>query len=68
VAVLLFAVIESALIILPLILLVFRPEGTAAALHRFQDWLSHRGRSLVAYIALVVGAYLAISSLVSLLG
>jgi hypothetical protein len=68
VAVFVFAIIEFTLIIVPLILLAVRPEGAAAALERLQDWLSEHGRQLVAWIALVLGAYLTVSSLVSLLG
>ena len=35
---------------------------------RSQEWLKRHGRQLSAYVALGLGAYLTISSLVSLLG
>ena len=43
-----------------------RPEATKAALKRFQDWLLGHARQLIAYTALILGAYLAISGLVCL--
>jgi hypothetical protein len=68
VAVLLFAVIEFTLIIIPLIVLTVRPKDAATVIERSQDWLKRHGRQLSAGVALVLGAYLTISSLVSLLG
>jgi len=68
VAVFVFAIIEFSLIIVPLILLAVRPQGVAAVLEHAQEWLSERGRRVMACIALVLGAYLTVSSLVSLLG
>jgi len=59
---------EFTLIIVPLILLTVRPEAAAAVVKRSQDWMKRHGRQLAAYVALVLGAYLTISSLVSLLG
>jgi hypothetical protein len=67
VAVFVFAIIEFSLIIVPLILLAVRPQSAAAVLEHAQEWLSERGRRVMAYVALAVGAYLTISSLVSLL-
>jgi len=68
VAVVLFAVIEFTLIIVPLILLTVRPKDAASVIERSQEWLKKHGRQLSAGIALVLGAYLTISSLVNLLG
>jgi cadmium resistance protein CadD (predicted permease) len=68
VAVFVFAIIEFTLIIIPLVLLAVRPEATAAMLARAQEWLHEHGRQLAACVALVLGVYLTISSLVSLLG
>jgi hypothetical protein len=68
VAVFVFAIIEFSLIIVPLILLAVRPQDAAAVLAHAQEWLSERGRRVMACIALVLGAYLTVSSLVSLLG
>ena len=68
VAVFLFAIIEFTLIIIPLILLTLRPKDAAAMIGRSQDWLKRHGRQVSACAALALGAYLTISSLVSLLG
>jgi len=68
VAVFLFAIIEFTLIIVSLILLTLRPKDAAAMIGRSQEWLKRHGRQLSAYVALGLGAYLTISSLVSLLG
>jgi hypothetical protein len=43
-----------------------RPEATKAALKNAQDWLLSHARQLMAYTALILGAYLAISGLVRL--
>lgn len=61
-----FVVIEFALIIVPWVLLELRPEATKSFLKRAQDWLRGHTRQLLAGIALVLGAYLAISALVRL--
>jgi len=66
VAVVLFVLIEFLLIIIPFVFLQLRPEATKAALKRFQDWLLGHARQLIAYTALILGAYLAISGLVRL--
>ena len=66
VGVILFVLIEFSLIIIPLAFLELRPEATKAALKNAQDWLLSHARQLMAYTALVLGAYLAISGLVLL--
>ena len=66
VGVILFVLIEFLLIIIPFVFLELRPEATKAALHNAQDWLAGHARQLMAYTALVLGAYLAISGLVLL--
>jgi hypothetical protein len=66
VGVVLFVLIEFLLIIIPFAFLELRPEATKAALKKTQDWLLGHARQLMAYIALVLGAYLAISGLVLL--
>ena len=66
-AVVVFAIIEFLLIIIPWALLELRPEGTAAMLRRSQDWLSTHTRQLMAWIAVLLGAYLVISALTRLL-
>jgi len=54
------------LIIIPFAFLQLRPEGTKAALQGAQKWLLGHARRLMAYTALVLGAYLTISALVRL--
>ena len=67
VAVLVFVLIEFLLVIIPLALLVTRPEHTRAQIQRSKDWLFSHARQLIAVIALVVGAYMTVSGLVRLL-
>ena len=66
VGVILFVIIEFLLIIIPLVFLELRPEATKAFLKNFQDWLAGHARQLLAYTAVVLGAYMAISGLVLL--
>ncbi len=67
VGVILFVLIEFLLIIIPFAFLALRPEATKAALEKAQDWLLGHARQFVAYTALTLGGYLAISGLVELL-
>ena len=67
VGVVLFVLIEFLLIIIPFVFLELRPEATKAALKNAQDWLLGHARRLMAYTALILGAYLAVSGLVRLL-
>src|SRR5215467_12573863 len=64
--VILFVLIEFLLIIIPFVFLQLRPEATKAALRGSQTWLLGHARQLMAYTALVLGAYLTISALVRL--
>jgi hypothetical protein len=66
VGVILFVFIEFLLIIIPFAFLELRPEGTKAALRNAQEWLLAHARRLMAYTALILGAYLTISALVRL--
>jgi uncharacterized membrane protein YedE/YeeE len=66
IGVILFVIIEFLLIIIPVVFLELRPEATKAALKNFQDWLAGHARQLLAYTAVVLGAYMAISGLVLL--
>jgi hypothetical protein len=61
-----FVLIEFALIIVPFVFLEVRPEATKAALKHAKDWLLAHARQLMAYTALILGAYLAISGLIRL--
>ncbi len=66
VGVIVFVLIEFLLIIIPFVFLELRPEATKAALHNAQDWLAGHARQLMAYTALILGFYLAVSGLVRL--
>ena len=66
IGVILFVLIEFLLIIIPFVFLALRPEATKAALSRSQEWLLGHARQLMAYTALILGAYLAVSGLVRL--
>ena len=66
IGVILFVIIEFLLIIIPLVFLELRPEATKAFLKNFQDWLAGHARQLLAYTAMILGAYMAISGLVLL--
>ena len=66
IAVVIFVVIEFALIIIPYAFLELRPEATKARLKHAQNWLTTHALQLIATIALLLGAYLVISALVRL--
>jgi Sap-like sulfolipid-1-addressing protein len=66
VAVVIFVLIEFSLIIIPFAFLELRPQATKAALRNAQGWLLGHARQLMAYTALILGAYLAVSGLVRL--
>lgn len=66
IAVLVFAIIAFLLVIIPFALLELRPEATKANLRHIQDWLTGHARQLMAAVALLLGAYLAISGLIRL--
>jgi uncharacterized membrane protein YedE/YeeE len=64
--VILFVLIEFLLIIIPFAFLELRPEATKAALKNAHGFLLGHARQLMAYTALVLGAYLTVSALVRL--
>jgi Sap, sulfolipid-1-addressing protein len=66
IAVVIFVVIDFLLIIIPFAFLELRPEATKARLRHTQDWLLSHAFQLIAAIALLLGAYLAISGLIRL--
>ena len=66
IAVVVFVVIDFLLIIIPFAFLELRPEATKALLKHTQDWLLSHALQLMATIALLLGAYLAISGLIRL--
>ncbi len=65
-AVVIFVINDFLLIIVPFAFLELRPEATKALLKQSQDWLLSHALQLMATIALLLGAYLAISGLVRL--
>jgi hypothetical protein len=66
-AVVVFVIIAFLLIIIPFAFLELRPQSTKARLKRSQVWLLSHAQRLIAVIALVLGAYLAVSGLVRLI-
>jgi Sap-like sulfolipid-1-addressing protein len=66
IAVIIFVIIEFSLVIIPFAFLELRPEATKARLKHTQDWLLSHARQLMAYTAVILGAYMAISGLVHL--
>jgi len=66
VAVFVFVIIDFLLIIIPFAFLELRPEPTKALLKTSQDWLLSHAVQLMATIALLLGAYLAVSGLIRL--
>ncbi len=65
-AVVIFVIIDFLLIIIPFAFLELRPEATKALLKHSQDWLLSHALQLMATIAVLLGAYLAVSGLVRL--
>jgi len=66
VAVIVFVLIDFVLIIIPFAFLELWPEATKARLKHSQDWLLSHSLQLIAYGALILGAYLTISAVVRL--
>ena len=66
IAVVIFVLIDFLLILIPFAFLELRPEATKAHLKHTQDWLLSHALQLMAAIALLLGAYLAISGLIRL--
>jgi Sap, sulfolipid-1-addressing protein len=66
IAVIVFVLIEFALIIIPFAFLELRPEATKERLGSAQAWLLSHARQLMAYTAVILGAYLVASGLVRL--
>jgi hypothetical protein len=62
----LFALIEFSLVIVPYVFLELRPETTKVKLKHAQVWLGVHARQLIAWVAIVAGAYMAISGIVRL--
>jgi len=67
VAVVVFVLINWALVLVPFAFLGFRPQGTEKALKRFMEWLTGHERQIAAGVALLAGGYMVISGLVRVL-
>jgi hypothetical protein len=67
VAVVIFAVIEFALIIVPYAFLELRPEATKARLRRVQAWLAGHARQLIAYALIIAATYMTVTGLTRLI-
>jgi Sap, sulfolipid-1-addressing protein len=61
-----FVVIEFALVIIPFAFLVARPEGVKAAVERFKVWLIKHVLQVMGAVALVAGGYMVISGVLRL--
>ncbi len=61
-----FVAIQFALVIVPLVFLLARPEATRSALRATTAWLTGHARLLIAGVALGVGAYMSISGFLRL--
>jgi len=66
VAVVVFALIEFSLVIIPFVFLLVRPAGTEAQLQHAEHWLKSHARQVLAAVALLVGAFMVISGLTRL--
>jgi hypothetical protein len=60
-AVIVFVLINWALVLVPFAFLEFRPQSTEQALKRFMDWLSSHERQVAAGICLLAGAFMVIT-------
>jgi len=65
--VIVFVLINWALVLVPFVFLGFRPQGTEKALKRFMDWLTGHERQIAAGVALLAGGYMVISGLIRVL-
>jgi Na+/phosphate symporter len=66
IAIVIFTIIEFLLIIVPYVLLELRPEATKVKLKSAQAWLAGHARQVIAWAAIVAGAYMSISGVVRL--
>jgi hypothetical protein len=67
IAVVVFALVEFSLVIIPFAFLVVRPAGTTLRLQLAQRWFTTHARQILAIAALIVGAYGVISGVVQLI-
>ena len=67
IAVILFAVIAFALVIVPFALLELRPEATRRGLQVTQGWIARHARQLIAIALIIAGAYMTVTGLIRLI-
>ena len=61
-----FVVIEFALVIVPFVFLMARPEGIKAGVEQFKAWLIKHALQIMGAVALVAGGYMVISGVLRL--
>jgi hypothetical protein len=61
IAVIVFVLINWALVLIPFAFLTSRPQGTEQALKRFLNWLTSHQRQVAAGICLLTGAFMALT-------
>jgi uncharacterized RDD family membrane protein YckC len=61
VAVVVFVLINFALVIIPFGLLLVRPQGTEETIRRFKDSIVSHERQIAAVVALLAGAFMVIT-------
>jgi hypothetical protein len=66
VSVVVFALIQFSLVIIPFVFLMARPASTEAQLQHAEHWLKSHARQVLAAVALLVGAFMVISGLARL--
>jgi hypothetical protein len=67
IAVLVFVTINFALVLVPAVFEVVRPQGTEDAIKRFKDWIVSHEREVAAGVVLLAGAFMVISGTLRLL-
>lgn len=67
VAVIVFMIIALLLIIIPWVLVLVWPSGTASLLRRAMAWVTSRAMALIAWVCLLLGVFLTVSGLVRLI-
>ena len=61
IAVLVFVAINFALVLVPAVFEVVRPQGAEDAIKRFKDWIVSHERQIAAAVALLAGAFMVIT-------
>jgi hypothetical protein len=61
IAVLLFVIINFAVVLVPFVLYLAHPQRTEDAIRRFKDWIFSHHRQIAAAVALIAGAYMVVS-------